>query len=137
MDDLRKEIFFQERYLNTDQEYTIGELSKMAQAYADDFPILYKKLPFELSLSSWKVKAYTEYGSYGDSDGAAFRVIFYRWEDDNEVKIRLAKEELQKEKNEKKSIAAKKIAAEKKEAKKKLLQDPEYIKYLELQSKFK
>ncbi len=136
----KKEIFFQERYLDTDKEYTIDELQKEAINSIDSFSS-YLHLPFTLELSTWKVKAYTEYGEYGDPDRAEFRLMFYRWEDEKEYKERLLKEDkqdkLNKENAKKSQEIAKKKAKEAKLKQEALEADPDYQKYLELQNKFK
>jgi hypothetical protein len=99
----KKEVFLVDGWLDTDKEYSLDELKKVAEDYIKNYVEMSTFAPL---ISHYKVKAWTERGYYGDSDNAEFKIFFYRMETDEEYATRVDLEESRKIASEKCKVAS-------------------------------
>lgn len=136
------ELKFFTSSLNTDFDYTIDELKEECEKALK----MYKNDPSHIAnakkgnytfLDKYTIRAYTEYGYYGDSNYSNFEVQFYRTESDAEYQKRLKTELLLKRKEAEAEAKLREKERIKEEQRKKREADPDYKKYLQLQKKFR
>ena len=134
----KKEIRFVEDHLTTSYEYSIEELTARCIDIFDGLKEKYKLFCEKegCEFTRYTIESTAEGGYYGDYS-AEFKLITYRTETDKEFTARIShnKKEAERREIQRKAAEAKELT--KKLEKEELMKDPEYLKLLELQKKFK